>query len=83
MNEKALAAWIAQIKEWKRHPTTHYCVLIKEATGCLDEELPIVEQMMRQHFGTLDHVPRAAFIAEAKQSYADIRFILKQEQKNV
>lgn len=50
-----------------------YRALIIELTGCTAEEAPMVEQLMRDVFHTLDSLPRARFKREAKSALKDLR----------
>jgi hypothetical protein len=50
-----------------------YRALIQELTGCTSEEAPLVEGYLRMDYGTLDHLDRARFRAEAKRCLAEVR----------
>lgn len=50
-----------------------YQKLIIELCGCTPEEAPMVEQLLRDLYRTLDHLPRARFKKEAVLALRDLR----------
>jgi hypothetical protein len=57
----------------RQHPATGYSKRIREATGCRDEELGAVEQVMRDRFATLDHLHPGDFNREARVAYCVLK----------
>lgn len=49
-----------------RNRLTYYRKLIIEVTGCAREDARFVEDLMRDEYGTLDHLTRAKFTRCAK-----------------
>ena len=50
-------------------PTPGYAERIREATSCDERDVGAVEQLMRDTFGTLDHLALRAFQREAKAAH--------------
>lgn len=52
-----------------------YTDLIIKATGCPTAEAKEVEQLMRDEYSTLDHLPLAKFNKCAKECYGAVKFM--------
>lgn len=52
-----------------------YGRLIKEATGCADDELGGIEQLMRDVYRTLDGLSRIDFFKAARTAYVQLRLL--------